>query len=56
MRVKLVPPQSVTEPHHVAFLHGAVALEAAQVFGDSKPASGLEFGLHAWLIAVSMRG
>jgi|SRR6476619_5503330 len=27
-----------------AFLHGAVGLEAAQVFGDSKPASGLEFG------------
>jgi len=34
---------------------GAVALEAAQVFGDSKPASGLEFGLDAWLMAVSMR-
>jgi AcrR family transcriptional regulator len=39
-----------------AFLHGAVALEAAQVFGKSKPASGLEFGLDAWLLAVSMRG
>ena len=37
-----------------AFLHGAVALEAAQVFGESKPASGLEFGLHAWLTAVSV--
>ena len=36
-----------------AFRHGAVALEAAQVFGESKPASGLEFGLHAWLTAVS---
>jgi len=35
---------------------GAVALEAAQVFGDSKPASGLEFGLDAWLMAVSTRG
>ena len=38
-----------------AFLHGAVALEAAQVFGESKPASGLEFGLEAWLMAVSTR-
>jgi AcrR family transcriptional regulator len=39
-----------------AFLHGAVALEAAQVLGDRKPASGLEFGLDAWLMAVSTRG
>jgi hypothetical protein len=39
-----------------AFLHGAVASEAAQVFGESKPASGLEFGLDAWLMAVSTRG
>src|ERR1700675_1246480 len=39
-----------------AFLHGAVTLEAAQVFGESKPASGLEFGLDAWLRAVSTRG
>jgi AcrR family transcriptional regulator len=39
-----------------AFLHGAVALEAAQVFGESKPASGLEFGLNAWLVAVSTHG
>jgi AcrR family transcriptional regulator len=37
-----------------AFLHGAVALEAAQVFGERKPASGLEFGLDAWFMAVSM--
>ncbi len=36
-----------------AFLHGAVTLEAAQVFGEHKPASGLEFGLAAWLMAVS---
>jgi AcrR family transcriptional regulator len=36
-----------------AFLHGAVTLEAAQVFGENKPASGLEFGLDAWLMAVS---
>jgi hypothetical protein len=28
----------------------------AQVFGESKPASGLEFGLDAWLMAVSTRG
>jgi len=34
----------------------AVALEAAQVFGESKPASGLKFGLDAWLMAVSTRG
>jgi AcrR family transcriptional regulator len=39
-----------------AFLHGAVALEAAQVLGERKPASGLEFGLDAWLMAVSARG
>jgi AcrR family transcriptional regulator len=39
-----------------AFLHGAVALEAAHVFGESKPASGLEFGLDAWLMAVATRG
>jgi AcrR family transcriptional regulator len=39
-----------------AFLHGAVALEAAQVFGESKPASGLGFGLDAWFIAVATCG
>ena len=39
-----------------AYLHGAVALEAAQVFGKNKPASGLEFGLNAWLMAVSTHG
>jgi AcrR family transcriptional regulator len=38
-----------------AFLHGAVALEAAEVLGESKPASGLGFGLDAWLMAVTMR-
>ena len=36
-----------------AFLHGAVALEAAQVLGEIKPASGLEFGFEAWLAAAS---
>ena len=36
-----------------AFLHGAVMLEAAQVLGELKPASGLEFGFEAWLMAVS---
>jgi AcrR family transcriptional regulator len=36
-----------------AFLHGAVTLEAAEVFGEKKPASGVEFGLDAWLMAVS---
>jgi AcrR family transcriptional regulator len=39
-----------------AFLHGAVALQAADVFRDSKPASGLGFGLDAWFMAVSARG
>jgi AcrR family transcriptional regulator len=39
-----------------AFLHGAVALEAAQVLGRIKPASGLEFGFEAWLMAVSTGG
>jgi AcrR family transcriptional regulator len=39
-----------------AFLHGAVALEAAHVLGERKPASGIEFGLDAWLMAVSARG
>ena len=36
-----------------AFLHGAVSLEAAEVLGETKPASGLEFGFEAWLMAVS---
>jgi AcrR family transcriptional regulator len=39
-----------------AFLHGAVALEAARVLGERKPASGIEFGLDAWLMAVSTCG
>jgi AcrR family transcriptional regulator len=39
-----------------AFLHGAVALEAAEVFGDSKPASGIGFGLDAWFMALTTRG
>src|SRR5580692_9411007 len=38
-----------------AFLHGAVALEAAQVLGEIKPESVLEFGFEAWLMAVSKR-
>ena len=33
-----------------------MALEAAQVLGEIKPASGLEFGFEAWLMAVSTRG
>jgi AcrR family transcriptional regulator len=37
-----------------AFLHGAATLEAAQVLGEIKPASGLEFGFEAWLMAASM--
>src|SRR5580692_8004005 len=39
-----------------AFLHGAAGLEAAQVLGEIKPASGLEFGFEAWLLAVSTPG
>jgi AcrR family transcriptional regulator len=39
-----------------AFLHGAVTLEAAQVLGEIKPASGLKFGFEAWLMAVTTRG
>lgn len=39
-----------------AYLHGAVALDAAEVFGEGKPASGLGFGLDAWLLAASARG
>jgi AcrR family transcriptional regulator len=35
-----------------ALLHGTVALEAAQVLGEDKPASGLDFIFEAWLAAV----
>jgi AcrR family transcriptional regulator len=33
-----------------ALLHGAATLEAGQVHGQNKPASGFEFGLNAWLL------
>jgi AcrR family transcriptional regulator len=33
-----------------ALLHGAATLEAGQVHGKNKPASGFEFGLNAWLL------
>ncbi|MDQ2839969.1 MAG: WHG domain-containing protein [Acidobacteriota bacterium] len=36
-----------------AVLHGIVALEAARVFGERKPASGTDFALEAWLAAAS---
>lgn len=39
-----------------AFLHGIAGLEAAQVLDERKPASGFDFGLDAWLIAVSTPG
>ncbi len=39
-----------------AFLHGVVTLEAAQVFEESKPASGVAFGMDAWLVAVTAAG
>src|SRR5438132_9722174 len=32
-----------------AFLHGMTALEAAQVFGEQKPANSFDFGLDSWL-------
>jgi AcrR family transcriptional regulator len=35
-----------------AFLHGMTALEAAGVFGTTKPASSFEFGLQMWLSAA----
>jgi AcrR family transcriptional regulator len=33
-----------------ALLHGAATLEAGEVHGENKPASGFEFGLNAWLL------
>jgi AcrR family transcriptional regulator len=33
-----------------ALLHGTATLEAGQVHGQFKPASGFEFGLNAWLL------
>lgn len=33
-----------------ALLHGAATLEAGQVLGENKPASGFEFGLKAWFL------
>jgi AcrR family transcriptional regulator len=36
-----------------AFLHGMTVLEAANVFGEEKPASSFEFGLNSWLATVS---
>jgi AcrR family transcriptional regulator len=35
-----------------AFLHGMTALEAAQMFGEQKPAKSFDFGLDCWLAAV----
>ena len=50
--------QSITGEAHAkeaavalwALLHGTATLEAGQVLGDNKPASGFEFGLNAWLL------
>lgn len=36
-----------------AFLHGMTALEAAGIFGDTKPASSVEFGLAMWIAAAN---
>jgi AcrR family transcriptional regulator len=35
-----------------AFLHGMTALEAAGIFGETKPASSVEFGLQMWIDAA----
>jgi AcrR family transcriptional regulator len=55
-QVALVSTQSRAPEAAVALwalLHGTVALEAAQVFGEEKPFSGFEFGLDAWLTAAA---
>jgi hypothetical protein len=36
-----------------AFLHGMTVLEAAELFGELKPASSFEFGLQMWIGAAS---
>lgn len=36
-----------------AFLHGVTVLEAAGVFGDTKPVSSFHFGLKMWVAAAS---
>ena len=38
-----------------AFLHGFIMLAAAGVFGEQKPSSSFEFGLHMWLNGASAR-
>jgi len=35
-----------------AFLHGMTALEAAGIFGETKPASSFKFGLAMWIAAA----
>ncbi len=37
-----------------ALLHGVAVLEAAQGLSENKAAGGFAFGLHAWLLAVSV--
>ena len=39
-----------------ALLHGASTLESAQVLGENKPPSGIQFGLNAWLLAAGTTG
>ena len=39
-----------------ALLHGVAVLAATQVLGEDSPADGLDFGLDAWLRAVSTPG
>jgi len=55
-KVQRVTGEARARPASVALwalLHGAVTLEAAQVLGENKPASGLDFGFEAWLSAAS---
>jgi AcrR family transcriptional regulator len=55
-QVALISTQSRAREAAVALwalLHGTVALEAAQVFGEEKPFSGFDFGLEAWLTAAA---
>src|ERR1700678_2837794 len=55
-RIARSHPAAQASPALWAFLHGAATLKAAQVLGEIKPASGLEFGFEEWLMAVSTRG
>jgi hypothetical protein len=38
-----------------AFLHGMTVLEAAELFGELKPASSFEFGFQMWIGAAPQK-